>query len=96
MTLLDGSGLNFTGILIPFLLTIAVTSITYFVMKAVHRKRHPGEEDAKEAERRKREKEKLRAKTMADMNDRLRGKTSDEEKAPNGLRSGKHNKKKKK
>lgn len=96
MILLDGSGPNLTGIIVPFILTIAVTSITFFVMKAVHRKRHPDEEDVKDAERRKREKEKLRAKTMADMNDRLRGKDASEEKETNGLRSGKHNKKKKK
>ena len=97
--LMDISGSNIVAILVPFLFAAAAATLTYFVMKAIHKKKHPDEEDAAEAKRLRKEREKLKNKTMAKVTGKLQGNDtddSDKESKPNGLRSGKHNKKKKK
>lgn len=91
-----GSGFNALAALIPFALTIAVASITFFALRAHRRKKHPTEEDVKETNRQRREREKLKRQTTEKVNAALSGNKEEKEHVPNGLRSGKHNKKKKK
>ena len=86
---------NFLSALIPFIFSASLMAIVFFAMRAIHRKRHPTEDDIKETNRRRREREKLERETMAKVSGKLSGK-KDEEKKPNGLRSGKYGKKKKK
>ena len=90
-------GTNAWAFLVPFLLSIAVASVAFFVLRALRKKKHPDEETEKETNRRRREREKLEKQTMEKVTNTLsKKKDSGEEKAPDGLRSGKHNKKKKK
>ncbi len=89
-------GANFLSVLIPFVLAAAVASITFFVLKAIRKKKHPTEEDVKETNRQRKEREKLKRQTTEKVNAVLSGNPSEKEHTPNGLRSGKHNKKKKK
>lgn len=97
--LLSAGGMNFFSVLIPFVLSASLMAIVFFAMRAIHRKRHPTEEDVKETNRKRREREKLERETMAKMNEKLSGKKHDEESGEyekRGLRSGKYKKKKKK
>lgn len=94
--LLEIQSPNLIAVLVPLVCAAAAASLTFFVMKAIHRKKHPDEEYMAEEARRRKEKQKLQSKTMSAVSDRLHGRDSDGESAPNGLRSGKHNKKKKK
>ncbi len=89
-------GINILGAIIPFVLAMAVASITFFALKAVRKKKHPSEEDIKETNRQRREREKLKRQTTEKVNATLNGDYNSKEHVPNGLRSGKHNKKKKK
>lgn len=88
--------MNFLSVLIPFLLSASLMAIAFYIMRAVHKKRHPTEDDVKETNRRRREREKLKQDTMQKVSNRLAGKDGDTEHKPNGLRSGKYKKKKKK
>ncbi len=84
-------------VIIAFLLAASVSSVVFFILKAVRRKKHPTEEDVQETNRQRREREKLEKQTMEKVTAKLQGKKGgEEEQKPNGLRSGKHNKKKKK
>lgn len=95
--LMDLGGPNIVALLVPFLFAAVAASLTFFIMKAVHKKKHPTDEDIAETNRQRREREKLKAKTMTSVTDKLHGKEApDSQSKPNGLRSGKHNKKKKK
>ena len=86
--LLSTAGSNFLSILIPFLFSASLMAIVFFIMRFVHKKRHPTED---------REREKLKRETMEKVTDKLSGvKQSGEAKEKNGLRSGKYKKKKKK
>ena len=99
--LLSTAGFNAWSILIPFALSASLMAIAFFVMRAIHRKRHPTEEDIKETNRKRREREKLERETMAKVSNKLaekhRGEESGEssEYEKRGLRSGKYKKKKK-
>lgn len=86
---------NFISVLIPFLFSASLMAIAFYIMRVVHKKRHPTEDDIKETNRRRREREKLKQDTMQKVSDKLAGKEDGEHK-PNGLRSGKYKKKKKK
>lgn len=88
--------LNLLPMLIPFFLAVAVTSLAFFIMKAIHKKKHPDEEDIKETNRQRREREKLAKETTEKVNRAMAGKKAGEEKAPNGKRCGKYKKKNKK
>ena len=84
-------------VILAFFLAASVSSIVFFILRAVRRKKHPTEEDEKETNRQRREREKLQKETMDKVTAKLNGKKDgSEEQKPNGLRSGKHNKKKKK
>lgn len=91
-----GGGSMVLAMLIPFVLTVSVASITFFALRAHRRRKHPTEEDAKETNRQRREREKLKRRTTEKVNAALSGSKEEKEHEPNGLRSGKHNKKKKK
>lgn len=90
--------ITFTGaaaLLVPFLMAAAVSSLVFFLLKARHKKKHPDEEYLNETNRQRREREKLKQKTVSKVTNKLRGGDSEEkESAPNGLRSGKYKKKK--
>ncbi len=86
---------NFISALVPFILSASLMTIAFFVMRAIHKKRHPTEEDIKETNRKRREREKLERETMSKVSDTLSGKKADGEREKNGLRSGKYKKKKK-
>ena len=89
---------NFLSALVPFILSASLMTIAFFVMRAIHKKRHPTEEDIKETNRKRREREKLERETMSKVSDTLSGKKRDEESdeyEKRGLRSGKYKKKKK-
>ena len=89
---------NFISALVPFIFSASLMTIAFFGMRAIHKKRHPTEEDIKETNRKRREREKLERETMAKMSDKLSGKKRDEESdeyEKRGLRSGKYKKKKK-
>lgn len=92
---LSAIGTNILSALVPFIFSASLMAIVFFAMRAVHKKRHPTEEDIKETNRRRREREKLERETMEKVSGKLSGK-GNEEKKPNGLRSGKYSKKKKK
>lgn len=83
-------------VFIPLIFTVAIVSLTFFGLKALHKKRHPEEQDVNETNRQRREREKLKRQTTEKVNAALSGKPGEKEHIPNGLRSGKHNKKKKK
>lgn len=95
--LLTGVGTNFFSVLIPFIFSASLMAIAFFVLRYIHKKRHPTEDDIKETNRKRREREKLERETMTKVSQKLAGKKSDgeEEKSKNGLRSGKYKKKKK-
>ncbi len=95
---LSAAGFNAWSILIPFAFSASIMAIAFFVMRAIHKKRHPTEDDIKETNRKRREREKLERETMAKVNNKLSGKKPDEESdeyEKRGLRSGKYKKKKK-
>ena len=91
-----GSG-NLIGLLVPFLGAIAISSIVFFALRAINRKKHPTEDDIEETKRQRREREKLKRQTMEKVTSKMQSKKdADEESHTNGLRSGKYKKKKKK
>ena len=90
------AGINLAALLVPFLLAVAVSSLVFFVLKAVRKKKHPDEEDVKETNRQRREREKLAKETHDKVTKVMAGKKDGEEKAPNGKRCGKYKKKKNK
>lgn len=82
---------------IPFLLAAALASITFFGLRALHRKRHPDQADKQETNRQRREREKLKDTTMRKVGAAISGQDPNKEgPETNGLRSGKYKKKKKK
>lgn len=87
---------NLLPLLVPFFLAVAVTSLVFFVLKAIRKKKHPDEDDVKETNRQRREREKLAKATTEKVNKVMAGKKDGEEKAPNGKRCGKYKKKNKK
>ena len=87
--------LNLLPLLIPFFLAIAVSSLVFFILKAIRKKKHPDEEDIKETNRQRREREKLAKETTEKVNRAMAGKKDSGEKAPNGKRCGKYKKKNK-
>ena len=91
-----GGGINLIPLLIPFLLAVAVSSLVFFVLKAIRKKKHPDEDDIKETNRQRREREKLAKETSDKVTKAMAGKKDGEEKAPNGKRCGKYKKKKNK
>lgn len=91
-----GSGANSAAVLIVSLLTsFAIASLVYFGLRALHRKRHPEKDDIRETNRQRREREKLKRETTKKVQAAISGEKY-EEAAPNGKRSGKYKKKKKK
>ena len=85
--LLSTAGSNFLSILIPFLFSASLMAIVFFIMRFVHKKRHPTEDDVKETNRKRREREKLKRETMEKVTDKLSCvKQSGEAKEKNGLR----------
>lgn len=98
--LLSTAGFNALSVLVPFILSASLMAIAFFVMRGIHKKRHPTEEDVKETNRKRREREKLERETMAKVSSKLAEKHRDkdsesDEYEKRGLRSGKYKKKKK-
>lgn len=86
------------GVLIgTTMLSFALVTGAFFLLKHLHERKNPSKEDIKETNRQRREREKLKRETTQKVNAYMKGeKVSGEEHVPNGKRSGKYKKKNKK
>lgn len=85
-------------LIVTTMLSFALMTGVFFLLKWNHKRKHPTEEDIKETNRQRREREKLQRQTTEKVNAYMSGKKSGEEKehVPNGKRCGKYKKKNKK
>lgn len=89
---------NGVGIMVvTAMLSFALMTGVFFLLKWNHKRKHPTEDDIKETNRQRREREKLKRETTEKVNAYMRGeKAKDTEHVPNGKRCGKYKKKNKK
>lgn len=79
------------------MLSFAVMTGVFFLLKWNHKRKHPTEDDIKETNRQRREREKLQRETTEKVNAYMRGeKKTETEHTTNGKRCGKYKKKNKK
>lgn len=83
--------------IVTSVLSFSLMTLVFFGLKYLHKRKHPTEEDAKETNRQRREREKLKRQTTEKVNAYMSGeKTKEADRVPNGKRCGKYKKKNKK
>ncbi len=89
---------NGVGVMvITAMLSFALMTGVFFLLKWNNKRKHPTEDDVKETNRQRREREKLKRQTTEKVNAYMSGeKVKDTEHVPNGKRCGKYKKKNKK